>query len=114
MSQERGTGYITEAHAGFQEDRDLGCMGQFDFGAGLDEEGAGSGLSGTVGNSQVGEKQLTPCGRVVEATRRRGSRGEAVDRLFLGSPVCPSSPRAKVHVVSSLPKQVFLSEPFRK
>lgn len=85
---------------GFQEDRDLGCMGPFDF-------GAGSGLSGTVGNSQVGEKQLTPCGRVVEATRRRGSRGEAVDRLFLGSSVCPSSPRAEVHVVSSLPEAGF-------
>lgn len=40
------TGYSTDVHTGFQEDRGLGCTRQFGFGASLDEEGAGPGVSG--------------------------------------------------------------------
>lgn len=56
QTSRRVTGYITDARAGFQEDRDLGCTGQFSFSASLVEEGVGArGLRGKAGDSQVGK-----------------------------------------------------------
>lgn len=80
---------------GFQEDRDLGYMGQFGFGASLDEEGAGAwGLRGKAGDSQVGEKQHTH--RVVSGflrghRKQRTQRGSS-RQAFAGVPCLPLIP----------------------